>query len=419
MAAKKAFIRVASVVFVLVLVLVSLSCTGTTERGAAFESAYQEAVNPYTFDFLGWGFSTFKTLLQARTTDVIPSGIDIEGWVVAYFQSVAELERIRFQTNQARAAGRHNGLSDLVAKENELNQRLESLRPGIQRILSEQISLALADSGIFNPFANSWFKLTLPPVSFKIESGLNLIVVSPRQKIERMRESIIRADISAEEIERMESTLEQQNVSALVIPLGGLGATYPSFVIESSNMKHILGVIAEEWLHKFMAFRPLGFRYVLDLVGLISDPDIASLNETAVGIAAQEIGDLVFQRYYAKYYPVIDRPPVIIDPPAFDFNAVMRETRLKVDSLLAAGQVVEAEQYMERQRQILVGQGYAIRKLNQAYFAFHGSYAYTEISVDPIGDQFRQLRQKSSSLRQYLDNASRLTSRQALQQLMQ
>lgn len=58
----------------------------------------------------------------------------------------------------------------------------------------------------------------------------------------------------------------------------------------------------------------------------------------------------------------------------FDFRgAEMRQTRLRVDELLAAGKINEAEQYMEMRRQFWE-YGYHIRKINQAYFVFYGSY---------------------------------------------
>ena len=188
----------------------------------------------------------------------------------------------------------------------DLRTILESDKAQIENILSRQISLALADSGIYNPAANSWLKITFPPVSFSLQPSLDILVVSPRDKIERMNESVLRPDITLAQSDQLESTLESDNVSALVIPLGGLGATYPSFVIESSDLKYFLAAVSEEWLHQYMAFRPMGFRYVLELTGIINDPDITALNETVVGIAAQEIGNLVFQRYYATYYPAPD-----------------------------------------------------------------------------------------------------------------
>jgi hypothetical protein len=70
---------------------------------------------------------------------------------------------------------------------------------------------------------------------------------------------------------------------------------------------------------------------------------------------------------------------------------------------------------MEEQRQVLVSHGYNLRRLNQAYFAFYGNYAYSGTSIDPLGDQARQLRQNSPSLLAYLMTASGFTSRQDLQ----
>jgi hypothetical protein len=76
----------------------------------------------------------------------------------------------------------------------------------------------------------------------------------------------------------------------------------------------------------------------------------------------------------------------------------MRRTRLQVDELLAAGKVEEAEAYMEARRQIFLHNGYPLRKLNQAYFAFHGSYATGAASTDPIGPKLQQLRRLTPDL---------------------
>jgi N-acyl-D-amino-acid deacylase len=56
-----------------------------------------------------------------------------------------------------------------------------------------------------------------------------------------------------------------------------------------------------------------------------------------------------------------------------------------------------------------VAHGYALRKLNQAYFAFHGSYATAASAVDPIGPKMTRLRRASPSLRAFLETVSRFT----------
>jgi hypothetical protein len=82
--------------------------------------------------------------------------------------------------------------------------------------------------------------------------------------------------------------------------------------------------------------------------------------------------------------------------------------------MLAEGQIESAEQFMNERRDYLAANGYYIRKLNQAYFAFHGAYADSPTSVDPIGTEMKELRRGSASLRGFLDLISAMTSRQAL-----
>jgi hypothetical protein len=88
----------------------------------------------------------------------------------------------------------------------------------------------------------------------------------------------------------------------------------------------------------------------------------------------------------------------------------MRETRLEADRLLAEGKVDEAETYMEERRQVLLEQGYNIRKLNQAYFAFHGSYAVGPAATDPIGAKLRFLRLRSADLAEFVRTVAAFTS---------
>ena len=87
---------------------------------------------------------------------------------------------------------------------------------------------------------------------------------------------------------------------------------------------------------------------------------------------------------------------------AFDFDNEMRLTRVQVDTLLAAGKVDAAEQYMEQRRLEFAKHGYPLRVLNQAYFAFHGSYGTTAASTSPIGPKLEQLRRRLPDLQTFL-----------------
>jgi len=195
-----------------------------------------------------------------------------------------------------------------------------------------------------------------------------------------------------------------------VVELGGIG-TYPSFVMDDASLQFTLETATHEWLHSYLAFKPLGFLYLLDLTGISPNYDIATMNETVVGIVSEEIGAIVYQRYYPDYE---NSHQPTSEEPEFDFNQEMREIRQTVDTYLAQGEISQAEEYMEEKRQYLASMGYYIRKLNQAYFAFHGTYADSPTSISPIGAELKQLREQSASLKDFLDTAAAMTSRQDL-----
>ena len=88
----------------------------------------------------------------------------------------------------------------------------------------------------------------------------------------------------------------------------------------------------------------------------------------------------------------------------------MRETRIVVEEFLLDGNIAEAEQYMEKQRQIFVENGFYIRKLNQAYFAFHGTYANSPMSISPIGEQVKVFRSRFQDVGSFIKEISKVGS---------
>jgi hypothetical protein len=203
------------------------------------------------------------------------------------------------------------------------------------------------------------------------------------------------------------------DVSSLVTGIGGLSA-YPAMLLESSSLRWISEVVAHEWSHHYLMPRPLGWNYNASV-------ETRTINETVASIFGKEIGRKVLARYYPDHLPPepepiaqesadAGEPPP--QPPAFDFRAEMRETRVRADELLAQGRIEAAEEYMEERRREFVEHGYAIRKLNQAYFAFHGAYADEPGARgdDPIGPAVAELRAASPDLRTFVKRAARLTT---------
>ena len=191
---------------------------------------------------------------------------------------------------------------------------------------------------------------------------------------------------------------------------GGL-APSPSYVTDAADLRFVLDTAHEEWLHQYLAFTPLGFLYLLDLAGIRPDYEIATMNETLASMVSKELGGLIYEQYYNGDK---ETPGEGMPPSGFDFNREMREIRRTVDGYLARGEIEPAERFMEMKRQYLATRGYHLRKLNQAYFAFHGTYADSPTSISPIGVEMKQLRSGSDSLRDFLDTVSVMTSRQDL-----
>ena len=101
-----------------------------------------------------------------------------------------------------------------------------------------------------------------------------------------------------------------------------------------------------------------------------------------------------------------------------EFREEMRQTRVTADQLLAEGKLEEAETYMEARRAVFWENGYRLRKLNQAYFAFYGAYADEpggEAGDDPVGAAVRAFFSESPSLAAFLKRIAWMTSFEDLQ----
>jgi len=284
----------------------------------------------------------------------------------------------------------------ILPKEDEASQ---------ETILRSQIKTVLADEGIS----------AFPPVTFSLEKPLHLLVVSPREKIVYLDRMVLRQKLSVGETERIEAQIDELGLSSLVVELGGFGATYPPIVSDHSNLTYTINTAVEEWLHQYLAFRPLGFLYLLDSIGIRRDPDVATMNETLAGMVSQEISSEI----YARYYQSQEEVKVARNTLEFDFDAEMRETRKTVDRYLSQGKIEEAEYYMEERRKEFVAHGYYIRKLNQAYFAFHGIYAQDPASISPIYKDLKQLRAQSPSLKYFLDEVAGMRNYAELTEVLQ
>lgn len=296
----------------------------------------------------------------------------------------------------------------LRAELDEHYTRQSQLAPLAEAILQEQVTQILKELGFTaagQPIPNVWYHSTPLPMA---------LIVSPRDRIEQTANISVDTYLTVDQQAQLESNVDKGlNASSLVVNIGGVGV-YPTMVQRTTDLNWTLSTIAHEWIHNYLTLRPLGLSYN-------ETPELRTMNETTASIAGDEIGALVVERFYPERLvaspsslSLISAPsehptPGDLPRPPFDFRAQMHETRINVDALLAEGKVEEAEAYMEERRLIFLQNGYLLRKINQAYFAFNGAYADVPggaAGEDPVGPAVRALREQSESLVDFVKTIS-------------
>jgi len=295
------------------------------------------------------------------------------------------------------------------------------LENAVEDILEGRITALLEEQGlVINPPLFSELNLVFPPVDFELDSPPQVLAVSPRDHIELDHSYLLAPGLNLATVVDIEkdaeaTTSEGRGVSAVVLPTGGV-ATYPSVVSELAPYESLIEDIIHEWLHQYLVFFPLGRSY-------FADRETRTLNETVASLAGRELARLFSERYGSPL-PVLSEvegppsPPSTAPSSGFDFAAEMRALRQRVEELLASGQIDAAERLMNEKRDEFERHGVYIRRINQAYFAFHGSYADTPASIDPIGPKLGELLRCAGSPWEFIRLASQLTSEADLDRLL-
>ena len=122
-----------------------------------------------------------------------------------------------------------------------------------------------------------------------------------------------------------------------------------------------------------------------------------TLNETNANIAGEELGVLTFERVTGETVPKDDEDAESDGEEKFSFDDFMRETRRMTDDLLLRGDIDGAEAYMEARRIELQDHRFFIRKLNQAWFGFNGTYGDSPAPpCRPLRHRYRPWRARSA-----------------------
>jgi hypothetical protein len=409
---------------------VTLALIGCLVLGGEGQALHEESeqVRAYTraieFDYVDWtikaaALKVEQTALgEDRYLSEAAGGqlvLDYMNLVWQIQQAEAELANLHADPHPESVAAQIEALDAHLGR---LVAQRDETAPLAESILQAQVSAVIEEEGL------AVGGQPVPPVLFHSTPLPWALIVSPRDEIRQEANLSLETELTLEEHIALEDEVAAAlDVSTLVVPVGGIG-TYPTMVAQSSDLNWLMETISHEWTHNYLTLHPLGLLYD-------QSQELRTLNETTANITGKEIGAAVIRRFYPSLVPAPPPPPAPADegqssapPPAepetpvFDFRAEMHATRVQVDALLAEGKVVEAEQYMEARRLFFWDNGYPIRKLNQAYFAFHGSYADSPIGPageDPVGAAVRQLRARSGTLAEFVHRMAYITSFEELQ----
>ena len=297
-----------------------------------------------------------------------------------------------FRLTSAIRAGRAADAPDMALLAALANERA-LLENDVERIVEGYVADAARAAGLARPLPLFAGVETLwPPVRIELANPPRLLVRSPRDRIERTGDTLLRPDLELDAIEAIEARADDEDTVSVVVAIGGLAA-WPAIVREDRSYDGVLRLAAHEWIHHYLAFYPLGLAW--------GRGDGVTLNETVANVAERELARIARALHPVTLPPDADgrAPP---RERTLDFRTELRALRLEVDALLAAGRVADAETLMEERRRHLAAHGIVIRKINQAWFAFYGSYADLPQSTDPIGPKVERVWEETGDLGRFL-----------------
>jgi hypothetical protein len=412
----------------LTLGLAVLILSSSTLAPAAAEQQVHGYTRMIEFDYVSWtvdalllkigqaSLSTPRYLTTNQQTQLVKN----------YIKLVQEIDATNYQIEliyaDPKITDKTTALKSWQDKLAKLRDQRSVTGPVAEEIFQRQVSDILVRLGL------GMGGQPVPPLLFHTTPLPYALIISPRSVIRQDDNISLDPNLTLDQMVALENQVEKSlDISALVTPIGGIGI-YPTMVMSTSDLPWLGEVVAHEWTHNYLTLRPLGLNYY-------TSGQLRTMNETTANIVGHEVSLELQRVYYPEYLPKPNpsedlgskdnQSPAAATtlPPKFDFNKEMHITRITADQMLNDGKVADAEAYMEARRKVFWDNGYLIRKLNQAYFAFNGAYADSPgggaSGTDPVGPAVQQLRQQSKSLVDFLNRISQVTTFAQLQHLIE
>jgi len=165
---------------------------GSCVSSQDFNSRLSFIVKPYRFSIAQWELNAIPCEVNQW---IFSRSGEIDGEIGVVTEVFASVERIKTLKSEIQVINTGDGQGDSASLEAELNMLQEqrmALENTAEKIIERQIRETLAQQGIFNPIDKYIkLKITFPLVNFTLDKPPYLLVISPRQRIESMREILL------------------------------------------------------------------------------------------------------------------------------------------------------------------------------------------------------------------------------------
>ena len=209
------------------LLIISLLLILSLNTGCAPVSDFDEDLNtiagPYFFDTVQW---QLQNIFDRAPSGKAGNTDDQINKIIKYFDTAEHIEDLQTEISLVTAGDRRGDVATLEAQLNKLLEQNSAFVETVELIMERQIREVLSQQDINNPI-DKYIKLKFgfPPVNFKLGDPPHLLIVSPRDRIESMRESPLQRIISVDDMEEIEDGVDKEIFIAGAAVLRGIDGT--------------------------------------------------------------------------------------------------------------------------------------------------------------------------------------------------
>ena len=280
------------ILFALILLLVN----GSAVPIGDLASQVRAYTHPMEFDFVTWTLDAFVVKL-ADWGFGVTHFLDPDAQTNLVREYLHQVQIVQDLTTNLSLTYIDPSVADPESAGRSLRQeltraqaRLDSLASLAETILQSQLMDIIAESDL------AVLGQVLPPSLFRATTIPYSLILSPRTEINQVLDISLQPGMTVEVMEKLEESITTDlDYAALVVPIGGIG-TYPTMVMQSTDLVWLTEVIAHEWVHNYLTLRPLGMNYY-------TTPELRTINETTASLVGEELGLLILKKYYPDWVP--------------------------------------------------------------------------------------------------------------------